>query len=177
MPAPAIAAGLLSRIGAGLAGVGRGASAFTFGTAAPLKFLAKNPMLGVPLGIMGGQFAYETIGEPLYQGVKKGWVEDPLKEMRDMTALQLNAEIVQRDQERRWKQINSKMASASARLAAVAPHLYNQIMAGRTLPQGAVVLGGSPRTDLLEQIAYGMATGKLNEQPSPEEDFLSSLGV
>jgi len=38
-------------------------------------------------------------------------------------------------------------------------------------------LGGSPRTDLLEQIAYGMATGKLNEQPSPEEDFLSSLGV
>ena len=167
----------LSKIKTGLGAVAGGASGFLTGTKTPLKFLAKNPMLGIPLGLMAGQFAYEEIGKPLYQGVKRGWVDDPLKEMRAQTSMQLQAEIAQTDSDRRWNQINAKMATASARLAAVAPHLYNQILAGRTLPQGAVVLGGNPRTDLLEQLAYGMASGQLNEQPSSEEDFLSTLGV
>jgi len=179
MPLPA-AAGLLGRVGTGLSGltgVGGAASGFLTGTKTPLKFLAKNPMLGLPLGIMAGQFAYDAIGKPIYEGVKEGWVDDPLKNLRAQADMQLNAQIAREHADKNWDRVNRKMASASARLAAVAPHLYNQILAGRTLPQGAVVLGGSPRTDLLEQLAYGMATGKLNEQPSTEEEFLSTLGV
>lgn len=39
-----------------------------------------------------------------------------------------------------------------------APHLYNQVMAGRRLPQGSVVLGGQPRQDLMEELATHMGS-------------------
>mgnify|MGYP003676138978 FL=1 len=44
------------------------------------------------------------------------------------------------------------------------PHLYNQVMSGRILPKGAVVLGGPRRQDLMEELAYSMGTSS-----SPEE--------
>jgi hypothetical protein len=37
-----------------------------------------------------------------------------------------------------------------------APHLYNQVMAGRRLPQGSIVIGGQPRQDLMEELASYM---------------------
>ena len=46
------------------------------------------------------------------------------------------------------------------------PHLYNQVMAGRRLPQGSVVLGGQPRQDLMEELATHM--GSL---PDPDPVF------
>lgn len=45
------------------------------------------------------------------------------------------------------------------RLAMFAPHLYNQVMAGRKLPRDAVVVGGQPRIDLLDELAQSMADG------------------
>jgi hypothetical protein len=175
MAIPALAA-----IGRGLtsvAGAARPAGAFVTGARNPLQWMKENPMLGIPLGVMGGQFAYDVIGEPVYTAVKEGWIDDPLKPMRQASLMQMEMELGQRDRERRWEDINNKMAQASAKLAAVAPHLYNQILAGRTLPQGAVVLGGSPRTDLLEQLAYGMATGQVNQTGGGDDNFLASLGV
>ena len=47
------------------------------------------------------------------------------------------------------------------------PHLFNQVMAGRVLPKGAVVLGGPRRQDLMEELAYAMGTS------SSPEDFSS----
>lgn len=44
------------------------------------------------------------------------------------------------------------------------PHLYNQVMSGRVLPQGAVVLGGPRREDLMEELAYLMGSSS-----SPDE--------
>jgi hypothetical protein len=41
------------------------------------------------------------------------------------------------------------------------PHLAAQLTAGRRLPRGAVVLGGIPRTDLLEEVAMQMSTGDI----------------
>lgn len=46
------------------------------------------------------------------------------------------------------------------------PHLYAQVMAGRRLPQGSVVLGGQPRQDLMEELASYM--GSL---PDPDPVF------
>jgi len=39
-----------------------------------------------------------------------------------------------------------------------APHLYMSAMAGRRLPQGAVVLGGQQRQDLLQELAQNMGS-------------------
>jgi hypothetical protein len=45
------------------------------------------------------------------------------------------------------------------RLAQFAPHLFNQVMAGRKLPRDAVVVGGQPRMDLLDELSQSMADG------------------
>ena len=47
-----------------------------------------------------------------------------------------------------------------ARLQSQAPEIYMRVAAGRLLPQGAVVIGGSPRQDLLQQLGMSMANGQ-----------------
>lgn len=49
------------------------------------------------------------------------------------------------------------------RLMQMEPALANQILAGRRLPRGAMVIGGKPRTDLLREFAMQMA-----QQPAPQ---------
>jgi hypothetical protein len=44
-----------------------------------------------------------------------------------------------------------------------APDLYMAVAAGRRLPTGAVVLGGAPRTDLLQDLGRSMADGQYNQ--------------
>jgi len=72
--------------------------------------------------------------------------------------------------------LQKKVTSAAMRLAAVDPHLYNEVMAGRSLPKDAVVFGGQPRTDLMEELAMGMAQGQF-EETSAQDELLKSLGV
>lgn len=43
-----------------------------------------------------------------------------------------------------------------------APELYMQVAAGRRLPQGAVVLGGAARQDLLNELGRAMADGRFS---------------
>ena len=59
------------------------------------------------------------------------------------------------------------LASAiQANLAEVqrqSPFLYNQVAAGRVLPQGAVVLGGRTRQDLLQELGRSMSEGQFSQ--------------
>jgi hypothetical protein len=50
-----------------------------------------------------------------------------------------------------------------AQLQAQAPDLYMSVAAGRRLPQGAVVIGGNPRQDLLQQLGMSMSNGDFNQ--------------
>jgi hypothetical protein len=50
-----------------------------------------------------------------------------------------------------------------AQLQQVAPDLYMRVAAGRLLPQGAVVIGGAPRQDLLNQLGMAMSNGQFSE--------------
>ena len=43
------------------------------------------------------------------------------------------------------------------------PFLYNQVAAGRVLPQGAVVLGGRTRQDLLQELGRSMSEGQFSQ--------------
>jgi hypothetical protein len=70
------------------------------------------------------------------------------------------------------RKVQQMMAENTARLAQLDPHTYYEVLAGRRLPQGAVVFGGQPRTDLLERLAYGMTSGKY---PAPQQDDLAGL--
>ena len=63
-------------------------------------------------------------------------------------------------------QSQSLEASIQANLAEVqrqSPFLYNQVAAGRVLPQGAVVLGGRTRQDLLQELGRSMSEGQFSQ--------------
>ena len=93
-----------------------------------------------------------------------------LKARRQQRMSALGAKMQVEDLQRR-------MARASMRLAAVDPHLYNEIVAGRTLPRDAVVFGGKPRTDLMEDLSMSMAEGNFQEPQTAQSELLSQLGV
>lgn len=48
-----------------------------------------------------------------------------------------------------------------------APEVHDAVLAGRRLPQDAVVLGGTPRQDLLSELARNMQA----PQPNPNNPF------
>ena len=56
-----------------------------------------------------------------------------------------------------------------------APDVYQQLIAGRRLPEGAVVFGGGARMDLLERVAMQMAEGQYGMPPSSRVRLEGSL--
>lgn len=80
-------------------------------------------------------------------------------------------------QQLKAQRLQAAMADNMMRLAAANPQLYNQLLVGRTLPQGAVVIGGGQKSDFLESVAYQMATGGFgNPQGSPDSpDVMQTL--
>lgn len=71
----------------------------------------------------------------------------------------------------------SKMSMSLQQLAASDPKLYQEVMYGMRLPEGAVVLGGQPRRDLLTELAYAMASGQFQAPPNAQEAFDQFAGV
>lgn len=95
--------------------------------------------------------------------------------------LELDAEMKRRryqvSQQLKAQRLQAAMADNMMRLASANPQLYNQLLVGRTLPQGAVVIGGGQKSDFLESVAYQMATGGFgNPQGSPDSpDVMQTL--
>jgi hypothetical protein len=75
------------------------------------------------------------------------------------------------------RRLQEAMSQNMMRLAAVNPQLYNQLLIGRALPQGAVVIGGGKSSDFLESVAYQMATGGFgNPRGAPDSpDTINAL--
>lgn len=61
-----------------------------------------------------------------------------------------------RYQQLRAERIQQMQSANIERLARLQPELYNQVVAGRRLPEGGVAIGGVPRLDMLQQIASAM---------------------
>jgi|688.fasta_scaffold341983_2 hypothetical protein len=60
----------------------------------------------------------------------------------------------------------------TAILARSNPNLYTSVLAGRRVPAGSVVLGGRPRTDLMQELAASMGSGRFRERPNPLSDLI-----
>jgi hypothetical protein len=123
--------------------------------------------LGVPAALLGaelGRGAVKAVKEEV-TGFDKD-LKDEARRLRYQAAQQMKA-----------RRLHQAMAENMMRLAAANPQLYNQLMAGRPLPTGAVVIGGGRRTDFLESVAYQMATGGFgNPQGSPDSpDVMQAL--
>ena len=63
------------------------------------------------------------------------------------------------------------IAENQARLAQANPNLYTSVLAGRRVPAGSIVLGGRPRTDLMQELAASMGSGRF-ERPDPLSELM-----
>ena len=133
----------------------------------------RNPSWGIPALGFGAMFAKAFMWDPMVDALE----EDPYQKMvRDSRA---RNEAYKQSLARRmeYEELQKRMARASMRLAASDPHLYNEVMAGRSLPKDAVVFGGQPRTDLMEELSMAMAQGQFQEPQSAQEELMKELGV
>lgn len=110
------------------------------------------------------QFLGESVVDPIATAGARalGWREDE----RSMVGLSesfrqedMARAVVMREQ----RLMRADMDNAE-RLARINPELVKQVLAGRRLPRGAVVIGGKPRTDALMEIARAMSLGAYTQQ-------------
>lgn len=135
------------------------------------KFTSK-PVLKASGAILGLDFANQIVGKPLYNnffpqgegldGVARArWAErdagyaERLSAARMQKSMQRNLETIQRAR----------------------PDLYQRVVTGLDLPDGSVVIGGAPRMDLAQRLAYLMASGQLGDPGDPEEKVLAEMGI
>jgi len=141
---------------------------------------AKSPVLGAA-GLVTGAHFLGGLGASGVRAAGHSMGFSPDSVQFDLTAARMQYAKQRADLHERkvdaieLELLRQDVANNATLLASTAPHLYNQIMAGRRLPQGATVLGGMPRTDLLEELAFRMAQGQLSsaspEMPSEFIDF------
>ena len=118
-------------------------------------------------------FGKQTIYDPIKESLNASPYSDRIKESRERNRLRVEA-IHARSE---YEDLQRRMVKATMQLAASDPHLYNEIMAGRSLPKDAVVFGGQPRQDLMEELAMGMAQERFKKPPSAQDELMQELGV
>tara|TARA_R100000654_G_scaffold48975_2_gene75140 strand:- start:538 stop:1026 length:489 start_codon:yes stop_codon:yes gene_type:complete len=156
----------------GLKGLIKGASGFTKADSVT-AFAKAHPLAAFGLIAPTVQFGAEDIVAPITQGFTEEYL--PFEDAKsDSGQERLFGQLQESQSERIAKALEDKRMEdmVQRNMAAVArlnPHLYNQVMAGRVLPKGAVVLGGPRRQDLMEEMAYAMGTS------SSPEDFTSLI--
>ncbi len=114
-------------------------------------------LLGAAGAVGAAQWAASELGGPLAMGAKDMLRGD--EKARTTGAALMEVQAQQQAEEMKRQQLAFLVESNQRRLAQWSPELYNQVLAGRRLPRGAVMIGGVPRTDLLAQVAMRMALG------------------
>lgn len=114
--------------------------------------------IGASLGLLGG-------GVVGLQEIQKQ-AELARKAREDEWQAWINS----RDRSRRLAYERQSLEASIARneeiIAQIAPHAYMQMMTGHRLPKGAVVLGGTPRHDIVRELAMGMSDGSFTSEAS-----------
>ena len=164
-------------IGAAIKGVGKGFDkAQSIFSGVPFKDLGMPSKIGLtaPAAWFGlKDVGYDMAVKPMYQAMTADTADEQLQAARFANQQHRNAVTMRAEVD----ELQRRIAQSSMRLAALDPHLYNEVMAGRSLPKDAVVFGGQPRQDLMEELAMGMAQGQFTEPPSAQEELMKSLGV
>jgi hypothetical protein len=131
-----------------------------------------NAFRGVPpgsrtIGALGaGVLGYELLSDPVERFLRSDLnlfgdferaVEGQMGLRRSARHDRLRTQRLARQQ-----QMNTMM------LARTDPQLFNEIMAGRQLPQEGLIIGGSPRTDLLRRVVDEMSLGGFGQAMGDE---------
>lgn len=135
---------------------------------------ARNPLVRFGLrygknigGMRGGLAGLGALaGGALIGKAIQGFGEDQEREERRQEMLRRQARQDMLDMLGRKEQKRALQMSIDDNLAKLqqsAPDLYMRVASGRLLPQGAVVIGGVPRQDLLNQLGMAMSNGQFSE--------------
>jgi hypothetical protein len=118
---------------------------------------------GMRGGLMGlGALAGGAlIGKIVQSAGERSDLEQQRQEDLRRSARQDMLNLLGRKEHKQALQIN--IDDNLAQLQQKAPDLYMSVAAGRRLPQGAVVIGGVPRQDLLQQLGMSMSNGDFNQ--------------
>lgn len=109
----------------------------------------------------GGLFAGEALANPIVKTVggamnARGMIDS---QVQGQAAMMLLLKKRRADAER----LARVKAENEAALASQLPDVYNQVVTGKRLPKGAVVIGGSPRRDLVDRLTGLMAQGAFQQ--------------
>lgn len=135
---------------------------------------ARNPLVRFGLrygrnigGTRGALMGLGALGGGALVGglVREGSAEaDALERDREDLRRRARQDILDLVGRREYKEsVQMGIEQNLARLQANAPDLYMRAAAGRILPQGAVVIGGVPRTDLLNELGMAMSNGQFGQ--------------
>lgn len=131
---------------------------------------------GIPLWAKAGGGALLGAGAipPLLAGMRNSLNTGQIKDKKLEQAIRGSEtrQKARRYGEDRTKRLQRLTQENMAILMATTPRLAAQLMAGQKLPQGAVVIGGQPRMDLIQEVAQGMAMGQYG--PGVPDDTLPS---
>jgi len=119
---------------------------------------------GGPLGMLGALLggAAAGIGLGAIKKYRNDYAEEEARSRADLEQ-QAHRDALQMMQNRENKlHIQKSIDDNLMRLQSEAPDLYMRVAAGRTLPSGAVVIGGSVRNDLLQELGAGMSNAQYN---------------
>lgn len=128
------------------------------GTNPSVRGALRNPLIagGVvapAAGMIGGAVGkpiFDTLSEQ-FTGAETEFNRQMLEQGKSVYAESIAQKLMKEREKEEMKRNMMFLQSAN-------PHLYNQVMAGRRLPQGSVVLGGQPREDLMEELASYMGS-------------------
>jgi hypothetical protein len=135
---------------------------------------ARNPLVRFGLrygrnigGTRGALMGLGALGGGALVGglIREGSAEaDAMERNREDFRRQARQDILDMMGRREYKEsVQMGIEQNLARLQANAPDLYMRAAAGRILPQGAVVIGGVPRTDLLNELGMAMSNGQFGQ--------------
>lgn len=147
--------GKQSKMGKWLYNQRGGAANFAYGGEKGLK----HPFaVGLPMSFLGadlGRIVGEDIGAPIAKGFADSWLAG--KHLQEVGSEHMASGAQLRAIEARSRQLRDTIRKNIAKIASNSPQLYNELATGQKLPRGAIVLGGPPRKDLLEEVATMMA--------------------
>ena len=136
-------------------------------------FAGQHPLAALGLVAPSAGFLAEDVVAPLAKGAYEASpLHSIIKEAEDQRLYERGVETRNQNLATQLKsrRMEEMVQRNMAAVAQYSPHLYNQVMSGRLLPEGAVVLGGPRRQDLMEELAHSMGS---SSSPENFESLLS----
>lgn len=132
-----------------LRGLSKQGKAVRYGVGGALPF-------ALPTIVQGAEGLALDVADPISRAVRGAPIGQLSQD--DMVRIQDESEQAMLMESIRQRQVEEMARVNEQRIMQVAPQIANQLLAGRRLPQGAVVLGTGQRTDLFREFARQMTT-------------------